>query len=154
MYEVMIIEGGPAGLAAAVYCARKIGGGNSAIQTALDMIKIAEHVYVISLTKLNADRILIDKLGSAKNLTLYIEHQVESIEGNKLVSGISLKEIATGRLFQLDVAGIFVEIGLIPNSTLVGDFIKLNNDKEIIVNCFTETDIPGFFAAGDVTDVP
>jgi alkyl hydroperoxide reductase subunit F len=131
-----------------------IGGGNSAIQAALDMVKIAEHVFVISLTKINADSVLIDKLSSAANLTLYIEHEVEKIEGDRFVSGLEAREIATGKHFRLDVTGVFVEIGLSPNSEAVRDFIPLNNRREILVNCSGETGVPGFFAAGDVTNVP
>ena len=70
-----------------------VGGGNSAVEAALDMTKIVEHVYLISLTPLTGDAILIDKLGDAKNLTIFTEYQTKKIEGEGFVSGLVLKDL-------------------------------------------------------------
>jgi NADH-dependent peroxiredoxin subunit F len=131
-----------------------IGGGNSAIEAALDMVKIAEHVDMVSVTLLTGDPIMIEKLAAAKNLTIYQESQTEKVVGQGLVEGIVIRDIRTGKSQQLDVTGVFIEIGLVPNSDLVKDLLKLNKDGEVPVNCSCETEIPGLYAAGDVTTVP
>jgi alkyl hydroperoxide reductase subunit F len=131
-----------------------IGGGNSALEAALDMVKIAEHVDMVSVTPLTGDPILIEKLNAAANLTIYKEYQTEKIDGQSLVEGVEIRDIHTGKTQRLDVSGVFIEIGLVPNSDLVKDLIKLNADGEVPVNCSCETEIPGLYAAGDVTTVP
>ena len=131
-----------------------IGGGNSAIEAALDVVKVAEHVDMVSVTPLTGDPIMIDKLSDANNLTIYTEYQTEKILGQSMVEGIVIKDLKTGNTKQLDVTGVFVEIGLVPNSDMVKDLVKLNQIGEVPINCSCETEIPGFFAAGDVTTAP
>ena len=131
-----------------------IGGGNSAIEAALDMIKLAEHVDMVSVTPLTGDPIMIEKLANAKNLTIYTNYQTEKVLGQGMVEGLVIKDIKTGNSRQLDDTGIFIEIGLVPNSDMVKDLVKLNQDGEVPVNCSCETEVPGLFAAGDVTTVP
>ncbi|MBN1643593.1 MAG: FAD-dependent oxidoreductase [Dehalococcoidales bacterium] len=131
-----------------------IGGGNSALEATLDMVKIAEHVDLISLTPLTGDPVLIEKLSDAKNLSVFLEHQPEEISGKGLVEGIAIKDLRTGERKHLDVSGIFIEIGLVPNSDMVKGLVKLNQYGEVPVNCSCETETPGLFAAGDVTTVP
>ena len=131
-----------------------IGGGNSAIEAALDMIKVAEHVDMVSVTPLTGDPIMIEKLADAKNLTIYTNYQTEKVLGQGLVEGLIIKDNKTGNSRQLDDTGIFIEIGLVPNSDMVKDLVKLNRDGEVPVNCSCETEVPGLFAAGDVTTVP
>lgn len=131
-----------------------VGGGNSAVQAALDMVKIAAHVDLVSTTQLTSDEVLSEKVLKANNITFYIEHEVEKIEGDTFVSNITIKDFHTGKHLKLNVTCVFVEIGLVPNSEAVTGLINLNEFKEIPVSCSGETDIPGFFAAGDVTNVP
>ena len=131
-----------------------IGGGNSAIEATLDMIKLAEHVDMVSVTPLTGDPIMIEKLANAKNLTIYTNYQTEKVLGQGLVEGLIIKDNKTGNSRQLDDTGIFIEIGLVPNSDMVKDLVKLNRDAEVPVNCSCETEVPGLFAAGDVTTVP
>jgi len=131
-----------------------IGGGNSALEAADDMVKIAEHVYLVSTTLLTGDQILIDKLKDAPNLTIFLEHEVVVIEGSNRVEGIRIKDSKSGAERKIDVGAVFVEIGLIPNSEFAKGITKLNELDEIEVNCVCETGIPGLFAAGDVTNVP
>jgi alkyl hydroperoxide reductase subunit F len=131
-----------------------IGGGNSAIEATLDMIKLAEHVDLVSVTPLTGDPIMIEKLANANNLTIYTNYQTEKVLGQGLVEGLIIKDNKTGNSRQLDDTGIFIEIGLVPNSDMVKDLVKLNRDGEVLVNCSCETEVPGLFAAGDVTTVP
>jgi alkyl hydroperoxide reductase subunit F len=131
-----------------------IGGGNSALEAADDMTKIAEHVYLVSLTPLTGDQILIDKVNGAAKITIFIEHETLEITGDNFVSGIRIRDIKSGEERSPEVGGIFIEIGLIPNSELAKGLVNLNRLGEIEVNCACETGIPGLFAAGDVTNVP
>jgi NADH-dependent peroxiredoxin subunit F len=109
---------------------------------------------MVSVTPLTGDPIMIDKLSDAKNLTIYTEHQTEKILGQNMVEGIIIQDIKTNSSKQLDVTGIFVEIGLVPNSDMVKDLIKLNMIGEVPISCSCETEISGLFAAGDVTTIP
>jgi len=131
-----------------------IGGGNSALEAVDDMVKIAEHVYLVSLTQLTGDQILIDKIQAASNLTMFLEHEVVAITGEKLVDGIKIRNLKTKQEKGLEVSGVFIEIGLMPNSDLVKGVAALNRIGEIEVNCNNEASVPGLFAAGDVTSVP
>ncbi len=131
-----------------------IGGGNSALEAVDDMIKIAEHVYLISLTPLTGDQILVDRINKAKNLTVYLEHEVLEITGDKFVNGINIRDLKSKEEKQLAVSGVFIEIGLIPNSDYAKGTVSLNRSGEVEINCSNETDVSGLFAAGDVTNVP
>lgn len=131
-----------------------VGGGNSALEAALDMVKIAEHVDLVSLTSLTGDAILIEKLRDAKNIGVFAEYQTEKIEGKDFVEGILIKDLKSGKSRRLEVSGVFVEIGLVPNSEPVRELVQLNKWSEVPINCSCETAIPGLYAAGDVTDVP
>lgn len=131
-----------------------IGGGNSALEAADDMVKIAEHIYLVSLTPLTGDQILIDKVKAASNLTMFLEHEVLEIKGKDRVEAIKIRDLKSKEEKRLDVGGIFIEIGLVPNSEMVKELVTLNRLGEIEVNCGNETGVPGFFAAGDVTSVP
>jgi len=131
-----------------------IGGGNSALEAANDMVKIGEHVYLVSLTPLTGDQVLIDRVKAAANVTIFTEHETLEVWGDNFVSGIKIKDRKSGEVKSLEVGGVFVEIGLIPNSELAKGLAKLNKLGEIEVNCSCETGIPGLYAAGDVTNVP
>jgi len=131
-----------------------VGGGNSALEAALDMVKIAKHVDLVSLTQLTGDPILIDKLSDAKNLSIFTEYQTEKIEGQDFVTGILIRDLKSGESKRLEVTGVFIEIGLVPNSEPVRGLIELNKWGEVPISCSCETTIPGLYAAGDVTDVP
>lgn len=129
-----------------------IGGGNSALDAALQLIKIAKHVYLVSINpELSGDAIMRQKLENSNNLTFLNNCQVSEIIGNKMVSAIKIKK--NGKFDVLPVEGVFVEIGLIPNSEFARQ-LERNELEEIKVNSRNETNIAGIFAAGDVTDVP
>jgi alkyl hydroperoxide reductase subunit F len=131
-----------------------IGGGNSALEAVDDVVKVAEHVYLVSLTPLTGDQILIGKVKGASNLTMFLEHEVVAITGENLVDGIKIRDLKTKQERELQVGGVFIEIGLMPNSDLVKGVAALNRIGEIEVNCNNEASVPGLFAAGDVTSVP
>lgn len=131
-----------------------VGGGNSALEAVLDMLKIGEHVDMVSLTPLTGDPVLISQLSEGEKLAVYTEHETVRIEGDPLVEGMVIKDIKTGEEKRLDVTGVFIEIGLVPNSDPVKGLLELNKTGEVPVNCSCETALPGLFAAGDVTNVP
>jgi len=129
-----------------------IGGGNSALDAALQLIKIARQVYIINnAPALNGDAIMLQKVQEAGNVTVFNNSQVISVMGGKFVTGIKIQDNSGAR--DLSLQGVFVEIGLIPNSEFAGD-VEKNIKREIKINLRNETNIPGVFAAGDVTDVP
>jgi len=129
-----------------------IGGGNSALDAALQLIKIAKHIYIINITSnLGGDAIMREKINESEIVTILNNTQTAAILGDKMVSGIRIKR--EGKEEELAVQGVFVEIGLIPNAEFAKD-IEKNQLGEIKVDCRNETNIPGIFAAGDVTDVP
>ena len=131
-----------------------VGGGNSALEAVLDLVKITEHVDMVSLTMLTGDKVLIDQIKDAKNLDIYLEYQAERIEGHDFVTGMVIKDLKSQKGKRLNVSGIFIEIGLVPNSEPLKDLIELNKWGEVPISCSGETKVPGLYAAGDVTDVP
>jgi len=131
-----------------------IGGGNSALAAVHDMLRLCPHVYLASLTPLTADAVLIEKAAEAPNLTILTEHRTEEVLGSDLVEGIVVRDLKSGEVKRLEVKGVLVEIGLLPNSAPVARLVKLNEQGEVPVNRNCETSLPGLFAAGDVTDVP
>ncbi|UCE97840.1 MAG: FAD-dependent oxidoreductase [Dehalococcoidia bacterium] len=131
-----------------------VGGGNSALEAVLDLLKIAEHIDMISLTQFTGDQVLINKLKKAKNLDIYLEHRAQKIEGTVFVNSLTIEDLKNKKTKNLDVSGIFVEIGMVPNSEPLKKLIKLNDYGEVPINCACETELVGLFSAGDVTDVP
>lgn len=129
-----------------------IGGGNSALDAAIQLTKIAGKIYVINIAPyLTGDPVMQEALVSSPKVTVINNAQVSAILGNKAVTGIKIKKENKEEI--LPVEGVFVEIGLIPNSEFIKD-VEKNKLGEIKVNPYNETSIPGIFAAGDVTDVP
>lgn len=134
-----------------------IGGGNSGIEAAIDLAGIVDHVTVLEFADtLRADQVLIDKADSIANIDIIKEAQTTEVVGDgERVTGLNYTCRATGEEKQLPLAGIFVQIGLIPNSDfLKGSGVSLAANGEIEVNAKGETSLPGVFAAGDVTTVP
>jgi NADH-dependent peroxiredoxin subunit F len=131
-----------------------IGGGNSALGAVQDLIKVASHVYLLAHGQLSCDHVLIDKVKDAPNLTVLLDHEILAIHGEDVVSGITIRDKKTQQENKLFLEGVFVEIGLLPNSGFARNVLTLNATGEIMVNCSCETGIPGLYAAGDVTDIP
>lgn len=129
-----------------------IGGGNSALDATLQMMKIAKKVYLININPaLGGDKVMQEKVAAAKNVEILNKTVTKVVAGDKFVDKLKVEVDGRGR--ELKVQGIFVEIGLIPNANFI-DFVKKNKIGEIEINCGTQTSEPGVFAAGDVTDVP
>ncbi|MDD5195238.1 MAG: FAD-dependent oxidoreductase [Candidatus Omnitrophica bacterium] len=129
-----------------------IGGGNSGLDAALQMIKISPKVYIINIApSLTGDPIMVETLAKASNAQVLNNSRVKKIYGDKFVRGIEVE--TEGALKDLKVEGVFVEIGLIPNYGF-SDILKLNELGEIVVDSRNATTVEGIFAAGDVTNVP
>jgi len=102
-----------------------------------------------------ADPVMIESAKKFGERVKYLdEHEVVRIEGAGKVSGVVVKDRKTGEEKRLDVSGIFVEIGLLPNSEPVEGLVNLNEHKEVVIDCFCRTSLEGLYAAGDVTTVP
>lgn len=130
-----------------------VGGGNSGIQAAIELSRIAKKVYLITQYNYSADSVLIKRMKSLENVIEYQNTEVIRISGHDTVTELLVmhKENEKEEIVHLD--GIFVEIGLDPNSHFVKNLISLNEQGEIPVNLNNETEIPGLFAAGDITNV-
>jgi len=129
-----------------------IGGGNSALDAAISLSKIATEVHIINISDgFTGDVIMQEAVKGAKNVTIYNESRVKSIKGDKFVKSVEIETPQGVKDIALD--GVFVEIGLVPNADFIKS-VKKNSLGEIEVNCACQTDIAGIFAAGDVTSVP
>ena len=134
-----------------------IGGGNSGIEAAIDLAGIVEHVTVVEFdTKLRADQVLQDKLNSLPNTTVIMNAlSTEVIGDGSQVTALKYKDRATNEEHIVELAGIFVQIGLLPNTDFLKETaVELSNRNEIVVNDRNETNVKGVFAAGDCTTVP
>ncbi len=132
-----------------------VGGGNSGLSAANDLLKLDCTVHLVDIMPdLKADAILIEKVKAYDSITFHQNHAVKEIMGDKSVSGVKIQNRESGEEQVIDVSGIFIEIGLLPNSSFALGKLGMNDRKEILVNCRCMTDKPGVFAAGDVTNVP
>ena len=133
-----------------------IGGGNSGIEAAIDLAGVVQHVTVIEfMPELKADAVLVKKLHSLPNVTVHTNAQTMEITGaDGKVNGMRYKDRATGEEHLVKLEGVFVQIGLVPNTEWLKGTLELSKFGEIIVNAKGETNVPGVFAAGDCTTVP
>lgn len=130
-----------------------IGGGNSGIEAAIDLAGIAKHVTVIEFApELKADSVLQDRLFSLPNVTVVKNAQTKEITGTDKVNGITYVDRATGEEHHIELQGVFVQIGLVPNTEWLEGTVERNRIGEIIVDKRGATSLPGVFAAGDCTD--
>jgi alkyl hydroperoxide reductase subunit F len=129
-----------------------IGGGNSALDAALQLSSICPLVYMININPgFTGDPVMSEKVKAASNIKVIFNSSVSKILGNNFVSAIEVKN--KENILKLDVEGVFVEIGLFPNSDFVSG-LAFNEKREVIIDCHNRTNIEGVFAAGDVTTVP
>ncbi|MDD3785679.1 MAG: FAD-dependent oxidoreductase, partial [Hydrogenophaga sp.] len=133
-----------------------IGGGNSGIEAAIDLAGVVEHVTVIEFAdQLKADAVLVSKLKSLPNVVIHVNAQTTEITGaDGKVNGLKFKDRATGEEHVVPVAGVFVQIGLVPNTEWLKGTVELSKFGEIVVDAKGQTNVPGVFAAGDCTTVP
>lgn len=132
-----------------------VGGGNSGIEAAIDLAGICSKVTVFEfMEELKADKVLQEKARSMPNVEIILNTQTTEVVGNEKVSGIKVKDRATEQERIVDLDGIFVQIGLAPNSSVFKDLVHVNRFGEIEIDSHCRTNIPGVYAAGDVTTVP
>jgi alkyl hydroperoxide reductase subunit F len=133
-----------------------IGGGNSGIEAAIDLANIVEHVTVLEFDKtLRADDVLQRKAASMGNIKIITQAMTTEVTGDGTrVNGLNYTDRATGESHHVALAGIFVQIGLVPNTEWLKGVVELTPRGEIVVDTRGQTSIPGVFAAGDVTNSP
>jgi alkyl hydroperoxide reductase subunit F len=133
-----------------------IGGGNSGVEAAIDLAGLVEHVTLIEFAEqLKADAVLVNKLNSLPNITIHVNAQTTEITGDgSKVIGLNYKDRATEAVHHVELAGVFVQIGLIPNTEFLKGTLELSKFGEIVVDAKGHTNVPGVFAAGDCTTVP
>jgi alkyl hydroperoxide reductase subunit F len=133
-----------------------IGGGNSGVEAAIDLAGIVAHVTLLEFdVQLRADAVLQRKLHSLPNVTVITSAQTTEVTGDgQKVNGLRYKDRQSGETLNVELEGIFVQIGLLPNTDWLKGTVELSPRGEIIVDNRGETSIPGVFAAGDVTTVP
>ncbi|PPE67175.1 alkyl hydroperoxide reductase subunit F [Caldimonas caldifontis] len=134
-----------------------IGGGNSGVEAAIDLAGVVEHVTLIEFAdQLKADAVLVNKLKSLPNVAIHTNAQTTEITGDgQKVNGLTFKDRVSGAEHHLELAGVFVQIGLVPNTEfLKGSAVELSRYGEIIIDAKCHTSAEGIFAAGDVTTVP
>lgn len=133
-----------------------VGGGNSGAEAAIDLANIASHVTLLEYgAALKADTVLVEKLKALPNAQVLTRAKSARVIGDgRKVSGLEYRDLATGEARTLDVDGVFVQIGLLPNSHCVRDLVELTPHGEIIVDARGRTSAAGIYAAGDVTTIP
>lgn len=130
-----------------------IGGGNSGVEAAIDLAGIVKHVTILEYAdELKADSVLQDRLNSLPNVTVIKSAQTTEITGTDNVNGISYIDRETEKEKHIELEGVFVQIGLVPNTAWLGDAVERNKFGEIVVDRNGATNVPGVFAAGDCTD--
>jgi len=138
-----------------LYTGKKIavvGGGNSALQTAVEMSNIAASVSLIVRRTIRADPVYTKMFGTKKNIDVHLNTEITALHGDKFLTGITIKD-GNGKEQTMDVDGVFIEIGWLPNTDILDGFVELNDKKEIVVDLNCHTTREGVFAAGDVTSV-
>ena len=133
-----------------------IGGGNSGVEAAIDLAGVVDHVTVVEFAdQLKADAVLVNKLKSMPNVDIYTSAQTTEITGDgQKVDGLIFKNRIDGSEHRLPLAGVFVQIGLVPNTEFLKGTVELSRYGEIIIDAKGATNVPGVFAAGDATTVP
>lgn len=130
-----------------------IGGGNSGVEAAIDLAGIVNHVTLFEFaSELKADNVLQDRLRSLSNVDIKTNAKTTEVVGEDHVTGIRYEDMSTGEEHLLNLDGIFVQIGLLPNTSWLKDAVELNERGEIVIDRNNNTNVPGIFAAGDVTD--
>jgi len=128
-----------------------VGGGNSALEAAIEMSGIAKKVYVVSRKEWTGDEVLQDKAGSAQGVKKLVGYEPAEILGHEVVEQLVLRALKNGKSRTLKVDGVFIEVGLSPNSDLMLDLARTNRRGEVVVDETGDTGVRGVFAAGDVT---
>jgi NADH-dependent peroxiredoxin subunit F len=133
-----------------------IGGGNSGVEAAIDLAGVVAHVTLVEFAdQLKADAVLVNKLKSLPNVTIHTNAQTTEITGaDGKVNGLRYKDRATNEEHLVPLEGVFVQIGLVPNTEWLKGTLELSRFGEILIDAKGATNVPGVFAAGDCTTVP
>lgn len=132
-----------------------VGGGNSAFTTGLDLSKGNTEIILVNIAQgWQADEILINRLKNYNKAQFLDLHKLIAINGKDKVESATLRNLKTNQEMVINIDGIFIEIGHLPNSKPVKNLVNLNEKGEVIIDCSCRTNVPGFFAAGDVTSIP
>ncbi len=129
-----------------------IGGGNSALQMVENLVPVTTYIHLISDTLLTADPVIVERVRSFGNLHIYEDFKVIEIGGEGTISHITVRKKAEDKVIVVPVKGVFISIGLQPNSFPVTHLVNTNEKGEIVINPDCSTSFPGIFAAGDVTN--
>ncbi|HON80761.1 MAG TPA: FAD-dependent oxidoreductase [Methanoregulaceae archaeon] len=130
-----------------------VGGGNSALQTAIEMSGIAREVHLIVRSRIKADEAYVKLYAKKKNIITHTNAIISALRGTDMLSAIIIRDRDSGKETEIAVDGIFLEIGWIPNTSFVEGLVAMNDQKEIEVDINCHTSVPGIFAAGDVTNI-
>lgn len=130
------------------------GGGNAAVEAAIDLSKIAANVTLVHRSQFRADKILLDRMNQIATINVYLNTQITAILGEQKVTGIAVRNQVTKEASVLKTDGVFVEIGYSPNTQVAVGLVDMNDKGEIIVDHKLQTSLPGVFAAGDVVEGP
>ncbi len=131
-----------------------IGGGNSALDAALNVSKLVKQIYIVNITnELTGDPVMIDKVMDLHHIRIMNNTEIVEIEGDKLVDTLRIKSRDGGLEKDLHVSGVFIEVGSLPATDYLKGFVKQNKNGEIIIDELNSTSVPGVFAAGDITEV-
>ena len=131
-----------------------IGGGNAALDSALNVSRIVNQIYIINITsELTGDPVMIDKVMALPHVRIMNDTEVVEIEGERVVQSIRIKSRDGGLQKDLPVSGVFIEVGSLPATDYLKDLVKLNKNGEIVVDEFNATSVSGIYAAGDITNV-
>lgn len=129
-----------------------VGGGDSAVQAAIELAKLCPTVYLLVRSRIRAQEILVKRMKELDHVKVYMGYTPEVVKGEKKVNALIIKNKADGSMEELTVDGVFVEAGGIPNNSFLPSEVKVNSLGEIMTNKDGETNVEGLFAAGDVTD--
>jgi thioredoxin-disulfide reductase len=130
------------------------GGGNSAAEAVIDLAVWAKKITVVHRSQWRADKIILEQVNKLKQVTVHLETQLLRAEGDQILKRVVVLDKKTNKQSIIETDGLFIQIGLLANSTLVKDLVPLTHNGEVIVNQDFMTNLPGLFAAGDVTHHP
>jgi thioredoxin-disulfide reductase len=132
-----------------------VGGGNSALEAVEDLSSHAKKVYLVHRRQeFRGDEVTIEKVKKNEKVEMILDSAVVGLDADNFLKGVTVENIKTNEKKELEVQGLFLEIGYVVDSSLVGELVELNNRKEIVVDCLGKTSDKGIFAAGDVTTMP
>ena len=129
-----------------------IGGGNSALQMVENLHSVAKNIHLVSTTELTADAVIVERVSKFENLKKYEGYKILEFRGDKTLSAVVIRKMASEETIELSARGVFIAIGLQPNTSWISHFVDLNERGEIIIEPDCSTSCPGLFAAGDVTN--